>query len=168
MSPDRRRGDTVFEVGKGNYVHFSSYPFLEINGYHEMAPEDLAFLEAKGCLCLPARDSLNEFVTQYFLHCQFSTPVIDEAMFWKMYLGSQGNVDSRMPLLLFLAMLFASSPYVPLETVQACGFRDGRAAWNNFYQKAKVGPSFDDSKFHIFQLLTRYRSSSILPAAMGL
>jgi hypothetical protein len=138
MSPKRRSNDSVLEAGKMNLVSFLSYSFLELRGLSRMTPEDHAFLNSKGCLQLPARDLLDDFIRQYFLNCQLSTPIIDEAHFWKVYRSPQNEKAPKISLLFFQAMLFASSPYVSLESAQACGFEDGRAAWNAFYQRAKV------------------------------
>ena len=77
---------------------------------------------------------------QYFLHIQPCTPVIDESVFWNLYReDSQDASASKLSLVLFQAMLFASSPYISLETAQACGFENKRIAWNALYQRTKVG-----------------------------
>lgn len=126
------------DAQKKNHVAFSSYSFLKWDGVSRMTPEDLAFLNSRGCLQLPAQDLLEEFVRQYFLHCQLNAPIIDEALFWKVYQNPQVDGTPKIPLLVFQAMIFASSPFVSLQTVQHCGFEDGKAAWNTLYERAKV------------------------------
>ncbi|KAF9885681.1 hypothetical protein FE257_012663 [Aspergillus nanangensis] len=139
--PDEKKvGDLPHAVQK-NHVTFSSYPFLELKGFSGLVPEDVAFLSAKGCLEIPERALLDEFVRQYFLHVHPCMPLIDEAVFWKYYReGPQGTEAPRLSLLFFQALLFASSPYISLQTAQDCGFEDIRAGWNTLYQRAKDDP----------------------------
>lgn len=136
-------------VVQNNFVSFSSYPFLELEGLAALDPEDVAFLNAKGCLEVPEPALLDDFVRQYFQHIHPCTPVIDEAVFWKLY--RQEPEDPQAPkvsLLFFQALLFASSPYISLETAQGCGFEDNRAAWNALYRRAKVVSLFSYCKLH--------------------
>ncbi|KAL4736096.1 hypothetical protein BDV11DRAFT_211539 [Aspergillus similis] len=110
-----------------NHVPFSLYPFLELEGFASLTPEDTAFFHSKGCLQVPAKPLLDDVVRQYFLNIQ---PVIpEESSFWSLY--EQENYDLSTPkcsLLLFQALLFASSPYISLETAQNIGFQDARDA----------------------------------------
>lgn len=122
-----------------NHVLFSSYPFLELDGFSSLTREDVAFLNSKGCLQVPAPVYLEEFVRQYFLHIQPCTPIIDESVFWDLYRSKTSDPSAaKLPLLLFQTILFASSPYISVETAQLCGFDDKRNAWNTLYQRAKV------------------------------
>ena len=70
--------------------------------------EDLAFLASKTCLSVPDRTVVDDFVRQYFLHIHPSMPVLDEAAFWDMYLHSGEDVDGRVSLFVFQALLFVS------------------------------------------------------------
>lgn len=122
-----------------NHVLFSSYPFLELDGFSSLTREDVAFLNSKGCLQIPAPVYLEEFVRQYFLHIQPCTPIIDESLFWDLYHNKPSKLSTlKLSLLLFQSILFASSPYISVETAQLCGFNDKRNAWNTLYQRAKV------------------------------
>ncbi|KAJ6007890.1 hypothetical protein N7540_011866 [Penicillium herquei] len=121
-----------------NHVHFSSYPFLQLEGHEKMSKQDTEFLSSKGCLHVPAAPFLNEFIKQYFLHIQPCTPIVDESIIWDLYHELSGSRSAPgLSLLLFQAMLFASSPYISLETAQSCGFENKRDAWNSFYQRTK-------------------------------
>ncbi|PLN86931.1 hypothetical protein BDW42DRAFT_189845 [Aspergillus taichungensis] len=119
------------------HVAFTSYPFVEFRGVGLLPREDLAFLASKACLSVPDKTVINDFVRQYFLHIHPSMPVLDEAAFWDMYLHLEEDVDERVSLFVFQALLFVSCPHIPLETLQKCGFKDKRDARNSFYRRAK-------------------------------
>ncbi|KAL4808628.1 hypothetical protein BDV18DRAFT_167664 [Aspergillus unguis] len=123
-------GDSNAERSQG-HVPFASYPSLELRAT-ALDRDDLAFLSAKGCLSVP--DELDEFIRQYFLQVHPSTPMIDEADFWRIYQGEEGKIS----LFLFQAVVFAACPYVSLETIRRCGFADKRAARNTLYKRAKT------------------------------
>jgi hypothetical protein len=102
-------------------------------------PIDLEFLTAKGCMQVPTYDILEDFLKQFFLHIQPYTPLLDEPIFWSIYERKLSAGQPRhIHLMLFHAMLFASSPYVATGTLETCGFKDKRDAWKALYQKAKV------------------------------
>lgn len=90
------------------HVSFASYDFLELRGLTTLDGEDLAFLSAKGCLSIPEESVLDEFIRQYFLHVHPSSPVIDEAEFWRVYRNSAAG--KKISLFVFQAILFAGSP----------------------------------------------------------
>ncbi|PKY00035.1 hypothetical protein P168DRAFT_337206 [Aspergillus campestris IBT 28561] len=119
------------------HVAFTSYPFVEFRGVGILPREDLAFLASKACLSVPDKTVIDDFVRQYFLHIHPSMPVLDEAAFWDMYLHPGEDVDGRVSLFVFQALLFVSCAHVPLETLQQCGFKDKRDARNSFYRRTK-------------------------------
>lgn len=60
---------------------------------------------------VPAQPALDDFVKQYFLHVHPSTPVLDEASFWHMYLECGNTFVSggqKLSVFVFQAMLFTS------------------------------------------------------------
>ncbi len=138
-----------------NHVLFATYPFLELDGFSSMTQEDVAFLNSKGCLQVPAPVYLDEFVRQYFLHIQPCTPIIDESVFWELYRSEYlGTSAPKVSLLLFQTILFASSPYISVETAQLCGFDDKRNAWNDLYQRAKVFIPYPISRLLLTSLVS--------------
>lgn len=98
------------EVRGGSNIIFSFYRFLELRDLPSLPPEDVKFLELKGCLHVPTGPILDEFVRQYFLHVHPCLPVIDEAQFWQMYSprGAGPGRNRTISLFIFQAMLFAS------------------------------------------------------------
>ncbi|KAH7016409.1 uncharacterized protein B0I36DRAFT_436093 [Microdochium trichocladiopsis] len=91
-------------------VLYSHLPFLAVGNIHRVPFEDVNYLESCGCLHVPARPLLDNFVEQYFLHIHPLLPLVDEGDFWEMYSEVEAPCppDNRMPLLLFQAMLFSS------------------------------------------------------------
>ncbi|RBA14342.1 fungal specific transcription factor [Fusarium proliferatum] len=73
--------------------------------------QDVHFLDLKGCLRLPSKVILDEFMRLYFLHVHPRLPFLDEGIFWSMYcLDTTSNSPQQgIPLLLMQAMIFATS-----------------------------------------------------------
>lgn len=127
------------DAARKNYVSFFSYNFIQMEEYAKLDQHDIAFLESKGCLMVPSRPFLEEFIGQYFLHIQPSTPIMDESVFWHLFRRIHDVTSTpKLPLLLLQAIVFAGSPYISLETAQNCGFQNKRDAWNTLYKRAKV------------------------------
>lgn len=88
----------------------SDYPFIRLPDLSKMPSEDIDCLSLQGCLQLPPRLILDEFVRQYFLHVHPIMPLLDEGHFWDIYcdrLGDGPEIE-RIPMVLFQAMLFVS------------------------------------------------------------
>ncbi|KAL4877063.1 hypothetical protein BJY04DRAFT_222385 [Aspergillus karnatakaensis] len=118
------------------HISFASYSFLELRGLTTLDREDLAFLSAKGCLNVPEESIVDEFVRQYFLQCHPSSPVIDEAEFWRAYRNPASG--KKISLFVFQAIMFAASPYISMETIRKCGWSDKRNARNVLYKRVKA------------------------------
>ncbi|KAH6871218.1 hypothetical protein B0T10DRAFT_417581 [Thelonectria olida] len=95
-----------------NFLTSSCYQFVEMDALWDIDSRTALFLEQRGCLHLPVKRILDEFIQQYFLHIHPLIPILNEFRFWRMYCNDgQGKRNhDRLPLLLFQAMLFVSSP----------------------------------------------------------
>ncbi len=92
-------------------ITYSYYPFLAISNLPGILPQDVNYLELQGCLRVPTRTILDEFVQQYFLHVHPLLPLFNEGDFWELYCQQgAGSVPpaGRMSLLVFQAVLFAA------------------------------------------------------------
>ncbi|KAL4959275.1 Zn(II)2Cys6 transcription factor [Aspergillus stella-maris] len=122
-------------------VFYTHHTFLKLPGLSDLPREDYQYLNSKGCFRVPGGAVLDEFVRSYFMYVHPSTPVMNEATFWRMYYGKtsahQGE-DSKISLFVFQAMLFASCPFVAPAVLHAAGFQDLRAARNMLYTRAKL------------------------------
>ncbi|RAQ67987.1 hypothetical protein COH20_011680 [Aspergillus flavus] len=111
-------------------VEYSAYPFLDFRSMSCLDKWDISYLASKGCLTLPRRRVLDEFVKKYFLHIHPGTPVLDEAEFWQLYSqqGDGGTSSGRSISVL----------YVSMEALRECGFNDRPTAGDTFFNRAKL------------------------------
>ncbi|KAI1129246.1 hypothetical protein F5Y10DRAFT_238865 [Nemania abortiva] len=123
-------------------ITYSYYPFLVINNLHNVIPQDVNFLESQGCLRIPTRAILDEFVQQYFLHVHPLLPFLNEGDFWNLYC-SQGVMGEKMSLLVFQAMLFSCCNFVSKNSIKALGFPNIRSARATLYRRTKLLFDFD-------------------------
>ncbi|KAF5611186.1 cutinase transcription factor 1 beta [Fusarium subglutinans] len=118
---------------------FVHYPYLKIHNIHSIAQQDLNYMEAQGCLHVPSRPILDNFVEQYFRVHQAHLPLLNEGDFWEMYSQEESTgPQSTISLLVFQAMLFASCNFVSLQIIKKLGFPSLRAARAEFYRRTKL------------------------------
>lgn len=86
------------------------YPFIDSQFLGSLAPEDVAFLSAKGAGTLPGEKAVDEFVREYFKRIHPSVPMIAEGGFWDVYQSGGQDGDGKVSLFVFQAILFASCP----------------------------------------------------------
>lgn len=109
MSPDIPLwvGDQRIAVNAD--ITYSYYPFINIGNIHNIMPQDVNYLESQGCLRVPTRAILDEFVQQYFLHIHPIMPILNEGDFWDMYCNQTSSESGdKITLVFFQALLFAS------------------------------------------------------------
>ncbi|KAI0169137.1 fungal-specific transcription factor domain-containing protein [Hypoxylon sp. FL1284] len=125
-------------------ITYSYYPFLRISNIQNIMPQDVNYLESQGCLRVPTRAILDEFVQQYFLHIHPIMPVINEGDFWDMYCGETPDESTDKISLVFLqALLFSSCNFVSKSSIKALGFPSIRTARATFYRRTKLLFDFD-------------------------
>lgn len=125
-------------------VTYSYYPFINISNLHNIMPQDVNYLESQGCLRVPTRAILDEFVQQYFLHIHPIMPVINEGDFWDMYCNqSFTEPTEKISLVFFQALLFSSCNFVSKSSIKALGFPSIRVARATFYRRTKLLFDFD-------------------------
>ncbi|KAI1502947.1 fungal-specific transcription factor domain-containing protein [Biscogniauxia marginata] len=125
-------------------VTYSYYPFIAISNIHNIMPQDVNYLESQGCLRVPTKAILDEFVQQYFLHVHPWMPLINEGDFWDMYCDQHGKgSNEKISLLVFQAILFSSCNFVSKDSIKALGFPSIRAARASFYRRTKLLYDFD-------------------------
>ncbi|GAM35146.1 hypothetical protein TCE0_017r03242 [Talaromyces pinophilus] len=127
--------DNAYGKASDGNVIFSSYRFLDGSRLSSLPAEDVEYLISKRCLHFPRKDVLDEFVGQYFAMVHPFVPLLDEAEFWRIYNGAG---TKKVSLLVFQAILFSACCFVPLETLQRCGFNDKRTARSELHRRAKI------------------------------
>ncbi|KAI0837193.1 fungal-specific transcription factor domain-containing protein [Hypoxylon sp. FL0890] len=125
-------------------VTYSYYPFITIGNLHNIMPQDVNYLESQGCLRIPTRAILDEFVQQYFLHIHPIMPILNEGEFWDMYCNQSSSGPTDKITLVFLqALLFSSCNFISKSSIKALGFPSIRAARATFYRRTKLLFDFD-------------------------
>ncbi|KZL68873.1 fungal specific transcription factor domain-containing protein [Colletotrichum tofieldiae] len=121
-------------------ITYSFYPFLSLGNLHGIPPQDVNYLELQGCLRVPTRTILDEFVQQYFLHVHPLLPMLNEGDFWDVYCVNPNSYapSDKLSLLVFQAMLFSSCNFVSRQTIKTLGFYTIRAARAAFYRRTKL------------------------------
>ena len=142
----------------GADITYTYYPFIEVNNLSAIPPQDVNYLDLQGCLRVPIKTILDEFVKQFFLHVHPIMPLLNEGDFWEKYASqSQGtHTSARISLLMLQAMMFSVcgvsmlpwsalrlllksfTQYVPRSSIKALGFPDVKIARSTFYRRAKV------------------------------
>ncbi|CAG9977395.1 unnamed protein product [Clonostachys byssicola] len=122
------------------YSHFS---FLTMNKLSTISSQDVNFLDAQGCLRVPAKALSDDFLSAYCLHVHPLMPLLNEGDIWATYLQDQGDSQGCLSLLVFQAILFASCNFVSLTTIHALGYSSAREARASFYRRAKLLHDFE-------------------------
>lgn len=122
------------------HVSYTHYSFLTASKLHAIPPQDVNFLESQGCLHVPVRPLLDDFVQAYFLHVHVTLPILNEGDFWDMYFQNDkpGGSREQISLLVFRAILYASCNYVSFDTVKKLGFSNFRTARAALYRQVKL------------------------------
>ncbi|KAJ2893738.1 Cutinase transcription factor 1 beta [Zalerion maritima] len=128
-------------------IVYSYYSFVHIGNLSSILPQDVNYLELQGCLRLPTRPTLDEFVRQYFLHVHPMLPLTDEGDFWELYYGHGARRAApdvtQLSLLVFQSMLFASCNFVSRATIKSLGYPDIHTARAALYRRAKLLYDFE-------------------------
>ncbi|KAK7223893.1 hypothetical protein V2G26_011896 [Clonostachys chloroleuca] len=126
--------------GMTSDIVYSYYPFISASNIANIPPQDVNFLELQGCLRVPIRPLLDEFLQQYFLHVHPMLPLVNEGDFWDLYSQNPRSTspDDRLSLLLLQTILFASCNFVSKTTLKALGFPNIRAARAGLYRRGKL------------------------------
>ncbi|KAL4760107.1 transcription factor domain-containing protein [Aspergillus foveolatus] len=108
------------------------------NAYPTPGPDrvNLTFFKSQMALKVPIQEVLDVFVKHYFLYVHPFLPVVDEAMFWTKYRGLDASAG-KISTLLFQTMLFAASPFIPIEAAKECGYDSLISARDDLYRRAK-------------------------------
>ncbi|RTE72490.1 hypothetical protein BHE90_013086 [Fusarium euwallaceae] len=123
-----------------SFVLLTCYRFIDIGNLWQLSAEETASVETRGCLHLPPRLALDEFVRHYFLFVHPTLPVLDEGRFWALYSWKAQKEPPHAAIspMLFHAMLFVSCSHVPVATLNRLGFETVQAATREFYTRAKA------------------------------
>lgn len=102
----------------------------------ELGPEGLSFLRYKGALSLPNSVLQDQLLEKYVLHVHPFLPLLDLEEFFEAI--SDGGNSTKIPLILFQAVMFCALPFVQLESLQREGFEEREKAREKYFEKVRV------------------------------
>ncbi|EAW15090.1 putative C6 transcription factor (Ctf1B) [Aspergillus clavatus NRRL 1] len=103
--------------------------------------EDIEYLAMKGALTVPDVGLRNELLKVYIHYVHTYMPLLDLEEFLQTIVQNDGI--HRMSLLLFQAVMFASTAFIDLKHLQAAGYPTRKAARKVFFQRARLLYDFD-------------------------
>ncbi|KAJ5718840.1 uncharacterized protein N7483_009922 [Penicillium malachiteum] len=123
------------QFDSADLVNVDGNRFLNFDDLNCLPLENITFLYSQGALEIPSRNLTHEFVESYFKEIHPMVPALDEAQFWKAFLG---HADHTISIFVFQALLFVSCSFVSLDILRKCGFIDKRDARAKLYSRAKL------------------------------
>lgn len=101
-------------------VYFHAYSFLELRGLSVVPQSQVQNLGRRGCLFVPTRPVLGEFLRKYFLYIHPALPLLNEAEIWSMYYGKPRREakDGQLSLFVLQCILFASAGVGSLNSTE--------------------------------------------------
>ncbi|KAF4472615.1 Cutinase transcription factor 1 beta [Fusarium albosuccineum] len=99
--------------------------------------DDLAYLQSKGALKLPAEEFQNALLWSFFEYVYPFMPVVDLEEFLQSVHDREGD-SGQISLLLFQAVLFAGTAHVSMDYLAKAGFHDRREARKAFFQRVRL------------------------------
>ncbi|OGM49319.1 hypothetical protein ABOM_003589 [Aspergillus bombycis] len=162
QAPRHIRGSGGSDSISSTLVPYAYYPYLIAPNLHRLPPSDITFLDSQKCFSVPFGEFLETLISHYFLYVHPCLPVINEAEFWPVF--RQRERGKTFSLLVFQAMLFVASSYLPVEYVNRSGAQSIIALRDTFYRRAKLIYDFelenDQARLCQAAILLTYRCSS--------
>ncbi|KAL4805916.1 fungal-specific transcription factor domain-containing protein [Aspergillus unguis] len=112
-----------------------------------LQPADIAYLDSQKCLHVPAGKLLETLVSHYFLYVHPCLPIVNEVEFWTK-LRQREETSPTFSLLVFQAMLFAASSYIPLQNAKQSGAESILGLRDRLYRRAKLLYDFGLEDLH--------------------
>ncbi|OAP57834.1 hypothetical protein AYL99_08572 [Fonsecaea erecta] len=114
-----------------------------------LAPEDIAFLEAKHAFTYPAPDVLDSLISVFLERVVPMYPVVNQQEFLQQY------KSAKLPCLLNHAVCVSAATFCPIADLVRAGFPDRRQAKSTMFKKAKalLDTGYEESNIVIIQSL---------------
>lgn len=101
-----------------------------------LGADDVAYVEAKGALCLPTARFRTELLKGYILWVHPEVPVLDLDLFLRAIASNDGI--NPINLLLFHAVMFAGAAFVDMSHIHEEEYTTREGAREILFQRAKV------------------------------
>lgn len=129
-------GHALHSPASSNNFQSSSLPNFIRPLPQKFQPEDIDYLETKGALAIPDTELRNELLRCYVLYVHTYMPLLDLDDFLRAIVRNENS--NQLSLLLFQAVMFAGSAFIPSGYLSAAGFKSRKAARKTFFQRARV------------------------------
>ncbi|KAF2093065.1 hypothetical protein NA57DRAFT_49024 [Rhizodiscina lignyota] len=107
-----------------------------------IGPDEVAYLEKKGALAVPAVGLRNELLRAYIEFVHPFMPLLDLYDFVMIVESGNGTLG-RISLILFQAVMFAGSAFCDMEHLRNAGYMSRKEARKDFFQKTRLLYDFD-------------------------
>lgn len=125
LPPTNRSAETLFHL-----PDFIQPPSREFDD------DELEFLTKRGALSLPEQSLQDQLLLAFLLYVYPSLPILDIQDFIDAV--EQRRPGCRVSLILFQAIMFSGTAFVPIEALRKAGFESRIAARGYFLRKLKV------------------------------
>lgn len=102
-----------------------------------IGPHEIAYLEKKGALTVPATELKTELLRAYVEFVHPYMPLLDLHDFLRI-IDCQDGSRGKMSLILFQAVMFAGSAFADFQYLRKAGYSNRKEARKDFFQKTRV------------------------------
>ncbi|KAF1984655.1 hypothetical protein K402DRAFT_335789 [Aulographum hederae CBS 113979] len=107
-----------------------------------IGPDEVAYLEKKGALAVPAPVLRNELLRSYVEFVHPYMPLLELYDFLMIVESGNGTLG-RISLILFQAVMFAGSAFIDMQHLRNAGYLTRKEARKDFFQKTRLLYDFD-------------------------
>ncbi|KAK3062236.1 hypothetical protein LTS18_004549, partial [Coniosporium uncinatum] len=125
-----------------DHVSLPNVPYFVKPLPPRIGPDDIAYLEKKGALAVPAPPLRNELLKAYVEFVHPYMPLLDLYDFLMIVESGNGTLG-RISLILFQAVMFAGSAFVDMEHLHNAGYVNRKEARKDFFMKTRLLYDFD-------------------------
>ncbi|KKY23987.1 putative c6 transcription factor [Diplodia seriata] len=104
--------------------------------------DEIAYLQKKGALTIPALDLKTELLRAYVEFVHPYMPLLDLHEFLRI-IDCQDGSQGKMSLILFQAVMFAGSAFADFKYLRKAGYSNRKEARKDFFQKTRLLYDFD-------------------------
>ncbi|EKG19593.1 hypothetical protein MPH_03457 [Macrophomina phaseolina MS6] len=107
-----------------------------------IGPDEIAYLDKKGALTIPATELKTELLRAYIEFVHPYMPLLDLHEFLRIIDCNDGS-RGKMSLILFQAVMFAGSAFADFKFLRKAGYANRKEARKDFFQKTRLLYDFD-------------------------
>lgn len=128
---------SLFAPGATRFSPASQIPSFIKPLPERIGEDEIAYLERKGALTVPAPALRNELLCAYVEYVHPYMPLLDLRDFVLAVEQKEGHYE-KVSLILFQAVMFAGSAFVGMASLRLAGYASRKEARKDFFQKTRV------------------------------